>query len=460
MRPRRARGKTYLRDTVKISPFCYIIEQDRDLGLDLQTVSRMLLTRWNVDESGMKDWYGFRYPEAGLASWYHCRNRSVTQFGWFPALDELVYGLLQCHFLENQPLLRDFLKYMEHLDGTQPYHFKWKKDLQEHLKKYKPNLETQHRLHLYSGGHPYSLHGRTDPQFCIEPCFIALWSENFFPHLQSTLFETIRLLRAAKPVPKGNPILNNVDNVSRTVPHRRHSLPPAGTRCSALWRDRYILFPRRPLSDIDKLARRRSLSRSHIRAMFRDRSPTMADSENAVKPQIRVASGNRCRNCTKRSHRTERCPSNCGHCNSDEHKADACPVKPINRCKCQPFPQFHTVSNCFMRCSRACGSPYLPGHFKHKNAMLCSHRCCMCGLRGHHNGRKCKLKRCRCGEQHLTQDCRWKVECPGKSCDRYLCTEHCRECGRARNKESKEYFVGMTCPQCLQNSNPVMPKAE
>ena len=462
MKPRRVKGKLYLQETSMASPFMEVKARNREFGLDLQVAGRMVLTRWNTElvsgyQSEDVDWR----KDIHIAPWYHCRNRSAIEFQAFPILDEIIYGLLQRHFLEKDPALQPFLEWMERLSSLPPldYSSGWKKDTIEHLRVLQPNLMMQHRLQIYSGGHPFSTHGQTKPVFLIEPYLVMLRSHSFFQHLYGSLHRVIKILRAGgDPRPSSHLPLHNITFLGRDRPRRWHSLPPSGTRCSVVWDERYILFPRRPLSEIDKLSRRRSLSRSHIRAMFRDRSPIVRD-EDMAQSQGTGRPGNRCKNCTRPNHVTAKCFSNCGYCNSKAHKADTCPVKPINRCKCQPFPQFHTVSNCFVRCSRRCGSPYPPGHFKHKNAMLCSHRCCLCGLRGH-NGRKCNLQKCRCGERHLTQDCRWKVECPAKSCDRYLCTEHCRECARTRNKELKEYFVGMTCPQCLQNGIPVTPKVE
>ncbi|KAG8166849.1 hypothetical protein KVR01_002538 [Diaporthe batatas] len=135
------------------------------------------------------------------------------------------------------------------------------------------------------------------------------------------------------------------------------------------------------------------------------------------------------------------------------HTANDCPVAKQNRCKCVPFPQYHVATKCAVLCSRDCGNPYPPGHFKHKSAMTCKSRCCMCGIKGH-SGLQCKLKRCRCGGSHLGQDCTWKVECRVKGCFNFLCGLHCSECGTSRKQlEEGMRFEGRKCPACLGRTN-------
>lgn len=132
------------------------------------------------------------------------------------------------------------------------------------------------------------------------------------------------------------------------------------------------------------------------------------------------------------------------------HTANNCPVAKQNRCKCVPFPQYHVAAKCAVLCSRDCGNAYPPGHFKHKNAMTCKSRCCMCGIKGH-SGSQCKLKRCRCGGSHLGQDCTWKVECRVKDCFNFLCGLHCSECGVSRKElEEGVRLEGRKCPACLR----------
>ena len=134
------------------------------------------------------------------------------------------------------------------------------------------------------------------------------------------------------------------------------------------------------------------------------------------------------------------------------HMANDCPVARQNRCKCVPFPQYHVASKCAVLCSRECGNRYPPGHFKHKNAMTCKSRCCMCGIKGH-SGSQCKLKRCRCGGSHLGQDCTWKVECRVEGCYNFLCGLHCSECRMSREQlEEGSRFEGRKCPACLRRT--------
>lgn len=196
-----------------------------------------------------------------------------------------------------------------------------------------------------------------------------------------------------------------------------------------------------------------------------------------------------CANCTSGEHTTDKCRSPCGYCGApnpnmnytrveerrfttpfpsrhdleDEdqpsqaakhdnpHLASNCPVARQNRCKCAPFPQFHVAAKCPALCSRDCGNhEHPPGHFRHKNAMSCKARCCMCGMKGH-SGMKCKWRRCRCGGKHLGQDCGWHPECRAKGCDRFLCGVHCQVCGVARAQlEEGVGLVGRQCSSCVE----------
>lgn len=206
-------------------------------------------------------------------------------------------------------------------------------------------------------------------------------------------------------------------------------------------------FPSRRVSELDKFVRRRSLSRSHIRNMFKDPPP---------RPSVKTAAGSHpCSNCGDFTHKFKKCPNPCGHCGKKTHQAVKCPVKPSNRCKCMPFPE-HTAAECPEPCSRPCGNPFPFRHNKHQNAMSCTSRCCMCGIKGH-SGKQCKFKRCQCGKQHLTQGCRWKVECPAARCDRYLCNLHCAGCGKKRDRQFP--FTGGRCQECLEDCEPVRPRA-
>lgn len=178
-----------------------------------------------------------------------------------------------------------------------------------------------------------------------------------------------------------------------------------------------------------------------------------------------------CENCKATCHTVRSCLKPCGYCGAanpspslggrktvydssdagnsgNPHIAPQCPVAQQNRCKCVPFPQYHVAAKCTVLCSRDCGNAFSPGHFKHKSAMTCSARCCMCGMRGH-SGAKCKLKRCRCGGSHLGQDCRFHPECRVPGCDRFLCGFHCQACGRNRAQfEEGVVFVDQKCPAC------------
>ncbi|KAK0627542.1 hypothetical protein B0T14DRAFT_424120 [Immersiella caudata] len=196
---------------------------------------------------------------------------------------------------------------------------------------------------------------------------------------------------------------------------------------------------------------------------------------------IALDSHSRCENCAELSHSTAECESPCGHCGApnpasstrplidlpwpmrrlgDEdfqqregyearpgrhqrpHLAPDCPVARHNRCKCVPFPTFHVAKRCGVPCRRDCGAKARPGTFGHSNAMLCRSRCCMCGIHGH-SGKECRLRRCRCGQAHLGQDCGWNSTCRVKGCPRYWCGIHCRECG-----STEKPFIEWRCAKC------------
>ncbi|RYP70433.1 hypothetical protein DL771_005474 [Monosporascus sp. 5C6A] len=225
MRPRRVKGKTYLGTRSKGSPFSYAKAQDRELGRDLQTASRLLATKWGVEElSNLEmEFLGCNWntpPPTPVTQWYHCQNLQSDEFHSFPALDEIIYGLVQRHFLETDPALLAFLKFMEHLDKNLDKRDSdsssgWKRDMIERLKSYEPNLEAQHRLHLYSGGHHYSIHGQSVSLFYVEPCLIVLRRENFFYHLRQSLHRIIGLLKAGCPRRDNDISLNDVDYIWR-----------------------------------------------------------------------------------------------------------------------------------------------------------------------------------------------------------------------------------------------------
>ncbi|KAK4110929.1 hypothetical protein N656DRAFT_799647 [Canariomyces notabilis] len=228
---------------------------------------------------------------------------------------------------------------------------------------------------------------------------------------------------------------------------------------------------------LDHRSRRRSLSRTHIEYMF-DWSDDMRDTVDPRSASVRdkpLQHRRRkrqfaipCANCAEASHRTADCIAPCGHCGApnphrglkraradwaeaipsyklrvhqNPHIASQCPVAPRNRCKCVPFPTFHTAARCGIPCRRDCGGQIF--NKQHPNAMNCRSRCCMCGLRGH-SGRECRLRRCRCGGAHLGQDCSWNPTCRVPGCDRFHCGIHCRECG-----STEKPFIGFRCTKCL-----------
>ncbi|KAK3390645.1 hypothetical protein B0H63DRAFT_466216 [Podospora didyma] len=238
-----------------------------------------------------------------------------------------------------------------------------------------------------------------------------------------------------------------------------------------------IVFPRMTLARLDKRSRRRSLSRTRIEEMF-DWGADVANLGAGPEPEPRRLSRDKkqivsleqnirarklphCENCMDTSHLTSECLAPCGHCGAPSHTdvavikhqpnlhqnphlAPQCSVARKNRCKCVPFPTFHTAKQCGIPCHRNCGNNARRGSFQHPNAMTCESRCCMCGIKGH-SGQDCRMRTCRCGGHHLGQDCSWNPACRVPGCRRFLCGLHCRECG-----SDKKPFVSWKCGKCLR----------
>ncbi|KAK4201021.1 hypothetical protein QBC40DRAFT_278988 [Triangularia verruculosa] len=221
---------------------------------------------------------------------------------------------------------------------------------------------------------------------------------------------------------------------------------------------REIPVPAMKLSQLDKKSRRRSLSRGRIQDMFdwdldlrqRNNKPrNPAVEESTTEPRCFP-----CENCSDEDHTMSECAMPCGHCGhwspgeyeyfqdmiyaniieeellpdeeEERHFAPDCPAARNNRCKCLPFPVYHTAKRCYVKCRPGCGHPNPEKH--RGNAMTCTYRCCMCGIRNSHAGRDCRLKRCRCGGYHLGQDHSWNPTCRAPDCDKYLCGVHCQSC--------------------------------
>jgi hypothetical protein len=361
-------------------------------------------------------------------------------------------------------LIRQVIRSLGDENQAPPHAPGWKKDMVAHLALFQRASLTQHRYSIFSGNSrlPYDI-GPQNAKLSIGSCFLAV------PWKKDGLRWPRKLRKEAKcsgylTMPRSTALHHQAPRWSQSLPAAEgawgisSSAAPKDERRAGAYMPFVAFFPLKPLSELDKLSRRRSLSRSHIRAMFTDKPEWIVgkDTISGDEPQTRLRHA--CANCAQYTHLTKNCPSNCGWCNSSEHKASRCTLKLTNRCKCRPFPQYHRSSECHVHCSRRCGSPYPPGNFKHKSAMRCSHRCCMCGLKGH-SGIRCTFKRCPCGEKHLTQDCRWKVECAIKGCFYYLCRIHCRECGKEKAEGPENAFVGRTCQACLKNGIPVSARA-
>ncbi|SPN98486.1 uncharacterized protein DNG_01531 [Cephalotrichum gorgonifer] len=239
-----------------------------------------------------------------------------------------------------------------------------------------------------------------------------------------TYSTTLRTRRAASEPPPGAYMYTTVKDayvhpwMGRNV--ECDAMAPESYLRQRLSFDQHLMplyVPCPPLSEVDHRTRRRSLSRRHIARMFHS-------------------------------------PSRISGCLPGPPPPQPADPSPPAAAGCLPFPVYHTAKNCPVVCSRACGARLRPGHAGHPRAMTCRSRCCMCGIRGH-TGKECRLKRCRCGEQHLGQDCGWKPDCRVDGCDRYLCGVHCRECG-----STERPFVGWRCAACLGNGEPAGGRAE
>jgi hypothetical protein len=252
-----------------------------------------------------------------------------------------------------------------------------------------------------------------------------------------------------------------------------------------------VTFPRMTLAQLDRRSRRRSLSRTRIEEMFDWDVDILG--VGVIPNTSNSPSQPCCHNCASSTHSTSECKSPCGHCGAPNpsssprptvdlpwpmpslqdadilqnagyearpgrhqmpHLAPDCPVARHNRCKCVPFPTFHVAKRCGVPCRRDCGAEARPGTFRHPNAMLCRSRCCMCGIYGH-SGKECRLRRCRCGQAHLGQDCGWNPTCRVEGCPRFWCGIHCRECG-----STEKPFVEWRCAKCSPGPAPTVSATE
>lgn len=429
MRPRRVPPKIYLDAIWLLHGVGPIKAEDRELGLDLQVLARLLEMECPRD--------------------------------FFITLEEKIVEFVQLHYWERDPLIHQMVTSHIIRDRNPKTAPGWKRDMIAHLALFGRARRADHRFSVFSGNSQLPLQGPANGKLSMGPCCpVTSW-------IKRGLLEWPDKLQTEAERQEYLAMLN-IGILHKASP-RSQSLPNGEcwdvvASCSSYYYHRkcgcnipIAVFPLKSLSALDKLSRRRSLSRTHIRAMFVDKPEWIVEDSAPINPRT-PRPKRACANCAQYAHETAHCPSGCGYCNSDEHEAPDCIMKSTNRCKCRPFPQFHRASECRVQCSRRCGAPDPPGTYKHMNAILCSHRCCMCGTKGH-SGKQCSLKRCLCGGEHLTQDCRWKVECVVKGCNFYLCHLHCRECGVKKGKGAENAFVGRTCQACLKNGVPVSAKA-
>jgi hypothetical protein len=437
--------------------------QDREVGLDIQCVQKMLLTEWDatapmiVWDQSVRNSLQARNPRWRLPP---------PRVPEFLSMGDMMLDLVQRHCLEVvDPSLRVFLRHLKHYHmHTPPDPARgWKNTMIQHLKSHQHHAMEHQTYSVFSGKFEAP---PDDTRFLSDGFTISLPKKRLFTHLYKLKWaRQVGILREQEYPLEWKYELHDIPCLTRGRAQRRNSQPAPGSWGSSdilgpnpltlQWHYWVIHYPVRRISELDKLSRRRSLSQTHIRNMFRGvprSSPrSSSPSHRTQKRQVRP-----CTNCGLLAHTLRKCEAPCGQCGKGTHQAPKCPVQASNRCKCRTFP-CHVAVNCTVRCSRRCGNPFPPSHNKHLNAMTCTHRCCMCGVRGH-AGRQCTFKRCQCGQQHLTQDCRWKVECPRSGCDRYLCGLHCAGCGMKR--AARVEFVGGRCSYCLADELPVRPKAD
>lgn len=465
--PKRVKPSIYARKVLGFPHKVYsmIKQQDKALGLDIKVLDDMLRTE-AIGQNG----------KLGLGLLTGNEHHNC----------EAILGVIQRYYMENlNPAFSQWLL-DETVKASEPHHTAVRGtrrkrsiplggDEARHLKSYSSARTTQQKLQVYSGPNSMLVSGRPirttsdrahldDPPMHPQGDVYIRPPEYWFPEARHNYDAAFKL---------------NSSGLGRPRLTRSQSLPPPGTREYAALQDyapdywRSISFPRLSLREIDRRSRRRSLSRRHIVDMFVDRPSTVQRLNiDSIVGEIcpihidlidfpRSDTTATCENCGLPFHDIAHCISRCGRCGTEIHYEGIrpnvleCKVPKSSTCKCAPVPNFHQIDDCRIKCSRRCGNPYPPGHFRHRNAMLCKARCCMCGVFGH-CGKDCRQKQCGCGGAHLGQDCGWKPTCRAKGCPRYHCKKHCRECG----KQGEGPFVGGYCEPCLKNSEPVAPGVE
>ena len=413
-------------------------------------------------------------------------------------VQDAVHDIVQRFYLERDNcLVRRFLrnqKYVASLATRNPPHRPRRtplpKEEAQHLGQYYRSRQLYQELFLYSGPDAFTLAGYSNS--------LMLPKHDFFINFDVERSDRGRQIWRV--------MLQSNDGFSRS---KSEPAPNSYFFAYANFHGdqnplaSHAMWPKLSLQQLDHRTRRRSLSRRHIARMFLDaplRELRFRSNNNRFSAQNGQGSSSRsaryrfsgsgvgegrgeiqyfardrvnrhghrfgenhyrngqmpplCSNCRQRIHGTNPCPFACGHCGSGKHQANQCRQPARMRCKCCPYPQFHLVDQCRVHCSRPCGNPFPPGHLRHKNAMTCKSRCCMCGISGH-AGAECRHKTCRCGWIHLGQDCSWHPTCRVKGCGKYLCGLHCHECGSTQRP-----FVGWRCEACLHDDKPARPGAD
>ncbi|KAI0133008.1 hypothetical protein BJ170DRAFT_680878 [Xylariales sp. AK1849] len=157
-----------------------IKSEDRELGLDLQLVEKMLLSEWDK----YMDFRDILEPPIFLIEKLirHVRASKTEDTDQFisgllvgplvPRLHEMVLGLVQRHYLEvTDPSLRMLLGHMKsyHIRPTPNPPPGWKGDMIEHLKSYKPSSMMHQRYQVFSGGFQPPANRPGEMEFSVDP---------------------------------------------------------------------------------------------------------------------------------------------------------------------------------------------------------------------------------------------------------------------------------------------------
>ncbi|KAJ8131677.1 hypothetical protein O1611_g1950 [Lasiodiplodia mahajangana] len=268
---RRVSPRTYHKFVGRPRGFGHVKSQDRELGLDMQVMWRLLELDW---------------PDQIIP------------------LQAAIIQLVQAHYFERDPLIHQAMKCFSYRNHDPKTASNWRQDMVAHLALFQKVSLARHRFSLFSGNSQLSCNeGPYNGRLSLGSCFVTVpWVERR-PNWQ-------REVRRSEFWPASGIFHHQ-------VPTRSQSLPPDGSWGIATPSPKYghrrgeesilyvAFFPLKPLSELDKLSRRRSLSRSHIRAMFKDKPEWIIKDTIPNDPQIRPKYP--CSNCGQLAHKTKDC---------------------------------------------------------------------------------------------------------------------------------------------------------